>query len=160
MPYVNFFEKSYINPLTSLYKPAIMAITKDIGVCETYILMKGGCVFVDIRKYDIVEVDFGEPVGSEQGGKRPAVVVQNDKGNIHSNTTLVMALSSKIKNINQPTHTLIKKSRDNGLKTDSMLLGEQTRVISAQRIVCKYGTITDENERREIRRVYFANFGE
>ena len=49
---------------------------------------------------------------------------------------------------------------DTGLKTDSILLGEQMRVISSQRIICKIGTVTDEEERREIRRVYQANFGE
>ena len=63
-------------------------------------------------------------------------------------------------NPNQPTHTLIKKSAETGLKVDSILLGEQMRVISNQRIKKKIGTVTDELERREIRRVYNANFGE
>lgn len=115
---------------------------------------------MDIRRYDIVEADLGQLVGSEQGGIRPVLIVQNDVGNIFSTCTIVMPLSSRLKSLNQPTHTLIKKSIDTGLKTDSVLLGEQMRVISNQRIIKKIGTITDPKEKAEIRRVYQANFGE
>ena len=115
---------------------------------------------MDIRRYDIVQADLGQVVGSEQGGIRPVLIIQNDIGNIHSCTTIVIPLSSRLKSLNQPTHTLIRKSIDTGLKTDSVLLGEQIRVISNQRIIKKIGTVTDNNERKEIRRVYAANFGE
>lgn len=126
---------------------------------RTYILEKGGCE-MDIRRYDIVQADLGTVIGSEQGGVRPVLIVQNDTGNIYSSCTIVMPLSSKLKSLNQPTHTLIRKSVDNGLRTDSVLLGEQMRVISNQRIIKKIGTVTNINEQREIRRVYEANFGE
>lgn len=115
---------------------------------------------MDIRRYDIVQADLGKTVGSEQGGIRPVLIIQNDVGNIYSSCTIVMPLSSRLKSLNQPTHTLIKRSMDTGLKTDSILLGEQMRVISSQRIISKIGTVTDEEERKEIRRVYEANFGE
>ena len=115
---------------------------------------------MDIRRYDIVQADLGQVVGSEQGGIRPVLIVQNDAGNIYSSTTIVIPLSSKLKSLNQPTHTLIKKSVDTGLKTDSVLLGEQMRVISSQRIIKKIGTVTNQKEKEEIRRVYNANFGE
>ena len=115
---------------------------------------------MDIRRYDIVQADLGQVVGSEQGGIRPILIIQNNTGNIFSSCTIVMPLSSKLKSLNQPTHTLIRKSVDTGLKTDSVLLGEQMRVISSQRIIKKIGTVTDENEKKEIRRVYEANFGE
>ena len=115
---------------------------------------------MDIRRYDIVQADLGQVVGSEQGGIRPVLIIQNDIGNIHSCTTIVIPLSSRLKSLRQPTHTLIKKSADTGLKTDSILLGEQIRVISNQRIIKKIGTVTDNNETMEIRRVYAANFGE
>lgn len=115
---------------------------------------------MDIRRYDIVKADLSGAVGSEQGGIRPVLIVQNNIGNIYSTTTIVIPFSTRLKSINQPTHTLIKRSMDTGLKTDSILLGEQMRVISSQRIICKIGTVTDEEERREIRRVYQANFGE
>lgn len=115
---------------------------------------------MDIRKYDIVQADLGKTVGSEQGGIRPVVILQNDVGNKYSTTTLVFPLSSRVKSLNQPTHTLIKKSANTGLRVDSILLGEQMRVISTQRIIKKIGAVTDEKERREIQRVYFANFGD
>lgn len=115
---------------------------------------------MDIRRYDIVQADLGETVGSEQGGVRPVLIIQNNTGNIHSCTTIVMPLTSKLKSLSQPTHTLIRKSIDTGLKRDSMLLGEQMRVISSQRIIKKIGMVTNENEQKEIRRVYAANFGE
>ena len=59
--------------------------------------MKGGCVRVkqSIKKFDVVLVDFGENIGSEQDGKRPAIVVQNDIGNYHSPTTLAMHYSQR-----------------------------------------------------------------
>lgn len=115
---------------------------------------------MDIRRYDIVKADLSGAVGSEQGGIRPVLIIQNDVGNIHSCTTIVIPLTSKIKNLNQPTHTLIRSNTFTGLKEDSMVLGEQMRVISSQRIISKIGTVVDENERMEIRRVYQANFGE
>lgn len=115
---------------------------------------------MDIRRYDIVQADLGQVVGSEQGGIRPVLIIQNNIGNIYSSCTIVMPLSSRLKSLSQPTHTLIRKSVDTGLKTDSVLLGEQMRVISSQRIIKKIGTVTDEKERNEIRRVYEANFGE
>lgn len=115
---------------------------------------------MDIRRYDIVKADLSGAIGSEQGGIRPVLIIQNDMGNIHSCTTIVIPLTSKIKNLNQPTHTLIKSSAFTGLREDSMVLGEQMRVISSQRIISKIGTVVDEEEQREIRRVYQANFGE
>ena len=115
---------------------------------------------MDIRRYDIVQADLGKAVGSEQAGIRPVLIVQNDQGNKFSNTTIIIPLTSKLKSLNQPTHTLIRKSIDTGLRTDSVLLGEQMRVISYQRIIKKIGSVTDKNEQREIRRVYAANFGE
>lgn len=116
---------------------------------------------MEVKRYDIVQADLSGTVGSEQGGVRPVLIIQNDVGNSHSQTTIVMPFSTKVfKNPNQPTHTLIKKSADTGLKMDSILLGEQMRVISSKRIKKKIGMITDEKEKKEIRRVYYANFGE
>lgn len=115
---------------------------------------------MDIRKYDIVKADLQGTVGSEQGGIRPVVVIQNDQGNKFSSTTIILPLTSKIKNLSQSTHALIQSSDETGLREDSMLLGEQMRVISSQRIICKIGTVTDKEEREAIKRVYLANFGE
>ncbi len=80
-------------------------------------------------------------------------------GNIHSTTTIIIPLTHVIKGLHIPTHALIKKSKENGLKVDSMLLGEQMRVVSEKRIIEKVGKITNANVLKEIRRVYEANFG-
>ena len=115
---------------------------------------------MDIRRYDIVLADLSGAVGSEQGGTRPVLVVQNDAGNIFSACTIVMPLSTRLKSLNQPTHTLLKKDEDNGLIADSVVLGELIRVVSTERIKWKIGTVKNEEDRAEIRRVYQANFGE
>ena len=104
---------------------------------------------MEVKRYDIVQADLSGTVGSEQGGVRPVLIIQNDIGNLHSSTTIVIPFSTKtFKNPNQPTHTLIKRSADTGLKEDSVLLGEQIRVISYQRIKRKIGTVTDEYEKK------------
>lgn len=110
---------------------------------------KGGCaVNQELKRYDVVLVNFGENViDSEQAGIRPAVVIQNDTGNFFSSTTIVMPLTSKIKNISQPTHTLIKKGKEKGLVNDSILLGECMRQISKKRIVKSLGSITSIDEK-------------
>ena len=114
----------------------------------------------NILKNDIIKVDLSGAIGSEQGKIRYAVVIQNNMGNIHSSTTIIMPLTHVIKGLHIPTHALIKKTEENGLKVDSMLLGEQMRVISEKRIIEKVGKITDDESLKEIRRVYEANFGE
>lgn len=115
----------------------------------------------DYKRFDIVMVDFGgNTIGSEQGYTRPALIVQNNQGNSFSSCTIVIPFSHVLKGLHIPTHALIKKGAEKGLKVDSVLLGEQIRVISEKRIIKKIGSITDKNEQREIRRVYAANFGE
>lgn len=115
----------------------------------------------DYKKYDIVMVNFGtNTIGSEQGYTRPALIIQNNQGNSFSSCTIVMPLTHVIKGLHIPTHTLIKKTEENGLKVDSMLLGEQMRVISEKRIIQKVGKITDKELLKAVRRVYEANFGE
>lgn len=113
----------------------------------------------NILKNDIIKVDLSGSIGSEQGKIRYAVVIQNNMGNIHSSTTIIMPLTHVIKGLHIPTHSLIKKTKENGLKVDSMLLGEQIRVVSEKRIIEKVGRITNSNTLNEIRRVYEANFG-
>ena len=115
----------------------------------------------DYKRFDIVMVDFGaNTIGSEQGYTRPALIVQNNQGNSFSSCTIVIPFTHVLKGLHIPTHTLIRKTKENGLKSDSMLLGEQIRVVSEQRIIEKIGKITDKKSLGAIRRVYEANFGE
>ena len=116
---------------------------------------------MEINTFDIVKVDFGDVVfAGEQGGIRPAVVIQNAYGNIYSNTTIVIPFTSKIKHIQQPTHSFFYKDADKGLVQDSMLLGECVRQISKKRIIKKLGEITKLQEKKKVKSVYDANFGE
>lgn len=113
-----------------------------------------------IRKNDVVKIDLSGSIGSEQGKVRFAVVIQNDMGNRHSSTTIIMPFTHIKKGLHIPTHALIRKNKENGLKVDSVLLGEQMRVISEQRIIEKVGRIVDKESLDAIKRVYNANFGE
>ena len=114
----------------------------------------------DILKNDVIRIDLSGSVGSEQGKIRYGVVIQNNKGNIHSTTTIIIPFTHVLKGLHIPTHAVIRKTKENGLKSDSMLLGEQIRVVSEQRIIEKVGRITDKESLDVIKRVYEANFGE
>lgn len=110
-----------------------------------------------IEMFDVIQVDLGRSFGSEQGGIRPAVIVQNNKGNKFSPTVLVIPMTSEIKKANMPTHNIMHKTKFNGLDEDSMLLGEQTTVIDKKRILYKRGSLVTENEKRSVMEVFFAN---
>lgn len=113
----------------------------------------------DYKKYDIVIVNFGkEGIGSEQKNIRPALIVQNEDGNYFSNCTIVVPITGVIKSLYIPTHALIKRDEENGLKKDSMLLGEQIRAISEQRIIKKIGVITKKEVLKNIDIAVKANF--
>ena len=113
------------------------------------------------KRFDIVMVDFGvNTIGSEQGYTRPALIVQNNQGNSFSSCTIVIPFTHVLKGLHIPTHALIKKGAEKGLNVDSVLLGEQIRVVSEKRIIKQIGSVTDKTEQKEIRRVYEANFGE
>ena len=113
------------------------------------------------KTFDVVLVDFGEVVFSgEQGGIRPAVIVQNDMGNTYSGTTIVLPFTTKIKHIQQSTHSFFYRDLKKGLMKDSMLLGECVRQVSKERILKKLGTITKLQEKKKVKAVYDANFGD
>ena len=116
---------------------------------------------MEINTFDIVKVDFGEAnFAGEQGGVRPAVVIQNYYGNLYSDTTIVIPFTTKIKHIHQPTHSFFyKDEKGKGLTTDSMLLGECVRQVSKQRIIQRLGVITKIQEKKKVKAVYDANFG-
>lgn len=113
-----------------------------------------------IYKNDVIRVNLDGAIGSEQGKVRLAVVIQNNIGNTFSPTTIIIPFTHCRKGVHMPTHALIKRTKTNGLSVDSVLLGEQIRVISEQRIIGKVGTIDDDESKKEIKRAYLANFGE
>lgn len=84
-----------------------------------------------------------EGTGSEQSGVRPAVVFQNNIGNIHSPNVIVLPLTSRYKKTNQPTHVLIP-AKGTGLKLDSMVLCENPVCISKTKLQKYMTTIPQE----------------
>ena len=115
---------------------------------------------MEVNTFDVLLIDFGKiEFAGEQGGIRPAVVIQNSWGNTYSGTTIVIPFTSKIKHLHQPTHSFFQKDLEKGLKDDSMLLGECVRQVSKKRIKKKLGTITKIQEKKKIKAVYDANFG-
>lgn len=115
----------------------------------------------EYSKYDVVFGEFPTKDGSIQAGKRPAVVIQNNIGNKHSPTMLVIPLTKHIKHIKQPTHTIIRKNSENCLRADSMLLAEQTTPVNSNNFV-RVGRISDRVTQKRIFRcyIYAAAYGE
>ena len=112
----------------------------------------------ELKMFDIVYADFSNSkIGSEQSGIHPYVIIQNNTGNKYCPTVLGMSLTSTLKKEYMPTHCIIHKTTENGLKHDSMLLGETLTQISKERIINKIGSITDEKTKNEILTVFFAN---
>ena len=112
----------------------------------------------ELKMFDIIYADFSDgKSGSEQSGIHPYVIIQNNIGNIHCPTVLGMSLTSVLKKEYMPTHCIIHKTKENGLKKDSMLLGETLTQISKERIINRIGSVTDEKTQNDILNVYFAN---
>ena len=86
-----------------------------------------------IRRGDIYYADLRPVVGSEQGGIRPVLVIQNDTGNRHSPTVIVAAITSKMTKAKLPTHVEIDCDKCNIIK-DSIILLEQLRTIDKKRL--------------------------
>lgn len=112
----------------------------------------------ELKMFDVVYADFSDnKIGSEQSGIHPYIIIQNNIGNKHCPTVLGMSLTSVLKKEYLPTHCVIYKTKENGLKHDSMLLGETITQISKDRIINKIGSVTDEKTQNEILNVFFAN---
>lgn len=96
-----------------------------------------------IKKGDIYYADLSPVIGSEQGGVRPVLIVQNDIGNRYSPTVIIAAITSQINKAKLPTHVEIK-SDDYGLSKDSVLLLEQIRTIDKRRLGEKIGHVKED----------------
>lgn len=96
-----------------------------------------------IKRGDIFYADLSPVVGSEQGGVRPVLVIQNDIGNKYSPTVIVAAITSQINKAKMPTHIEINGD-DYGLTKDSVILLEQIRTIDKKRLREKTGHADEE----------------
>lgn len=98
---------------------------------------------MQIRRGDIFYADLSPVVGSEQGGLRPVLIVQNDVGNRYSPTVIAAAITSKLSKSKLPTHIDVYADRV-GLQRDSVVLLEQMRTIDKQRLKEKMGHLDDD----------------
>lgn len=96
-----------------------------------------------IKRGDIYYADLSPVIGSEQGGIRPVLIVQNDVGNKYSPTVIAAAITSQINKAKLPTHIEIS-AQDYGLVKDSVILLEQIRTIDRRRLREKIGHLDDE----------------
>ena len=95
-----------------------------------------------VKRGDIYYADLSPVTGSEQGGIRPVIVIQNDVGNKYSPTVIVAAITSQINKAKLPTHVEIS-SDEYGLNKDSVVLLEQIRTLDKKRLKEKIGHMTD-----------------
>ena len=98
---------------------------------------------VEVKRGFVFFADLSPVIGSEQGGFRPVLVVQNNVGNKFSPTVVVAAITSHIEKAKLPTHVELKK-RQNGLEKDSVILLEQIRTIDKQRLQQKITELDDK----------------
>lgn len=95
-----------------------------------------------VKKGDLYFADLSPVVGSEQGGVRPVLVVQNDVGNKYSPTIIVAAVTSQTSKAKLPTHVELAATQG-GLSKNSVVLLEQLRTIDKQRLKERIGALSD-----------------
>ncbi|MDY4077852.1 MAG: type II toxin-antitoxin system PemK/MazF family toxin [Clostridium sp.] len=100
-----------------------------------------------VKKGDIFYADLSPVIGSEQGGIRPVIIIQNDIGNRYSPTVIVAAITSQINKAKLPTHVEIS-SEEYGLNRDSVVLLEQIRTLDKRRLKEKIGHMTDTDMKK------------
>ena len=111
-----------------------------------------------IKRGDMFYADLSPVVGSEQGGIRPVLIIQNDTGNKYSPTVIAAAITSQMGKTKLPTHIEIG-SGDNGLKADSVVLAEQIRTIDKSRLKEKIGHIENNELMEKVNDAIGISFG-
>ena len=109
-----------------------------------------------IKKGEIYYANLSGNIGSEQGGWRPVLIIQNDVGNRYAPTTIVAPITSRAKG-NLPTHLSINEG-ECGLTKDSIILFEQLRTVDKQRLGDRIGELTDDLM-EEANQKLLASFG-
>ena len=112
---------------------------------------------MNVKRGDIYYADLSPVVGSEQGGVRPVLIVQNDVGNKYSPTVIAAAITSQQDKSRMPTHINVNGDTC-GLSKDSVVLLEQVRTIDKQRLKERMGnlSIADMNK---INKALYVSFG-
>ncbi len=111
-----------------------------------------------IKRGDMFYADLSPVIGSEQGGIRPVLVIQNNMGNKYSPTVIVSAITSQLNKNKLPTHIELD-SEEFGLKSDSVVLTEQIRTIDKSRLKEKIGHIDDISIMNKVNNALGVSFG-
>ena len=111
-----------------------------------------------VKRGDMFYADLSPVVGSEQGGIRPVLVIQNNMGNKYSPTVIVSAITSQLNKNKLPTHIELD-SAEFGLKADSVVLTEQIRTIDKSRLKEKIGHIDDISIMNKVNNALGVSFG-
>ena len=117
----------------------------------------GGKHLMTIKRGDIFYADLSPVVGSEQGGVRPVLIVQNDVGNKYSPTVIAAAITSQQAKNSLPTHIRINAAGC-GLAKDSIVLLEQVRTLDKKRLKEKMGAL-DQNSMMNVNEALSVSFG-
>lgn len=123
----------------------------------TYQGHQGAGSTVTVRRGDIFYADLSPVVGSEQGGLRPVLIIQNDVGNRYSPTVIAAAITSRMGKTKLPTHIDIYADRV-GLAKDSVILLEQIRTLDKRRLRDKMGHL-GEDVMAEVNNAIAVSFG-
>jgi len=100
-----------------------------------------------MKRGEIYRADLDPVIGSEQGGIRPVLVIQNDTGNLHSPTVIVAAITTRHKKPGLPIHVPIT-AQESGLRYDSVVLTEQVRTLEKSRLTRYLGALSPEAMKR------------
>lgn len=100
-----------------------------------------------MKRGDVYRADLDPVIGSEQGGIRPVVIIQNDRGNRHSPTVIVAAVTTRRKKEHLPVHVLLTRE-ESGLAFDSVVLTEQVRTLEKTRLTRYLGTVSAQAMKR------------
>jgi mRNA interferase MazF len=111
-----------------------------------------------IKRGDMFYADLSPVVGSEQGGIRPVLIIQNDTGNKYSPTVIAAAITSQTGKTKLPTHIEIG-AEEVGLKSESVVLAEQIRTIDKSRLKEKIGHITNNELMEKVNDAIGISFG-
>ena len=112
---------------------------------------------MEINRGEVYYADLSPVVGSEQGGIRPVLIIQNDVGNKYSPTVIAAAVTSQTNKSKLPTHIEIDAMKY-GLPKDSVILTEQIRTIDKKRLKEKIGHV-DEGLMNSVNDALFVSFG-
>lgn len=110
-----------------------------------------------MKRGDVFLADLSPVKGSEQGGKRPVVIIQNNIGNKYSPTVIIAAITAKINKAKIPTHVEIGKATHR-LEKDSVILLEQIRTIDKNRLI-DHLTVLDKAKMKEVDTALIISLG-